>query len=493
MRKLLSTLMATAIFALVIAGCSKNSDPYNPPTPTPTPPTPTPTPEETYDQAFKSYVGGTISPNQDWGFSASVVATSAATRGTEQGYYLSDNYPKEYTQAFFKEALDSLPEGQKVGASIKNFEFVSRGPFRFDIVFGYTDQKIEIGYYYYNPDTETYADRKEVKLVGDFQSDFTSYKYIQYNKSDPPSEDKWKNPKPWDGYHTIWDAEKYNAKWVHARMFTLRDGSNDEKIVNPDKTVDVPKGYRVGFYVRNPENGDQKVYTNRFLNKDEQFFFAVLDSKNEKSNLVNAYMVGIEDRTSTTAEKCDQDCNDVMIAVHKNVEDGFPELVIPEKENPTWRVIAEDLSASDNTDFDFNDIVLDVKLTKTGADCVLQAAGAELPIAINGEYDKLEVHKLFGVEDKVMVNTNSKVGKHKDNVPPVKFSITGSFKSVKDVKIEVKKDGNWHELYAKTGDSACKILVTTDFVWPDEQESIKVKYPKFVDWVKKDPSVVWYP
>ena len=486
MRKLLSTLMATAIFALVIAGCSKNSDPYNPPTPTP--PTPTPTPEETYDQAFKSYVGGTISPNQDWGFSASVVATSAATRGSEQGYYLSDNYPKEYTQAFFKEALDSLPEGQKVGASIKNFEFVSRGPFRFDIVFGYTDQKIEIGYYYYNPDTETYADRKEVKLVGDFQSDFTSYKYIQYNKSDPPSEDQWKNPKPWDGYHTIWDAEKYNAKWVHARMFTLRDGSNDEKIVNPDKTVDVPKGYRVGFYVRNPENGDQKVYTNRFLNKDEQFFFAVLDSKNEKSNLVNAYMVGIEDRTSTTAEKCDQDCNDVMIDVHKNIEDTFPELVIPENKPKTWRVIAEDLSASENTDFDFNDIVLDVTLTKTGADCVLQAAGAELPIRVNGN-DDYEVHKLFGVGEKDMVNTNAPKGVKKE---PVKFSITGNFKSVKDVKIEVKKDGNWHELYAKTGDSACKILVTTDFVWPDEQQSIKVKYPKFEDWVK-DPSVVWYP
>ena len=493
MRKLLSTLMATAIFALVIAGCSKNSDPYNPPTPTPTPPTPTPTPEETYDQAFKSYVGGTISPNQDWGFSASVVATSAATRGSEQGYYLSDNYPKEYTQAFFKEALDSLPEGQKVGASIKNFEFVSRGPFRFDIVFGYTDQKIEIGYYYYNPDTETYADRKEVKLVGDFQSDFTSYKYIQYNKSDPPSEDQWKNPKPWDGYHTIWDAEKYNAKWVHARMFTLRDGSNDEKIVNPDKTVDVPKGYRVGFYVRNPENGDQKVYTNRFLNKDEQFFFAVLDSKNEKSNLVNAYMVGIEDRTSTTAEKCDQDCNDVMIAVHKNVEDGFPELVIPEKENPTWRVIAEDLSASDNTDFDFNDIVLDVKLTKTGADCILQAAGGQLPIRINGD-DDLEVHKKFGVDQKTMVNTNAdKKGLPSAKKDPVSFSITGSFSSVKDVKIEVKKqDGKWHELYAKTGDSACKILVDTTFKWPDEQQSIKEVYPKFEDWVKH-PTVVWYP
>ena len=39
MRKFLSTLMATAICTLVIVGCSKNSDPYNPPTPTPTPPT----------------------------------------------------------------------------------------------------------------------------------------------------------------------------------------------------------------------------------------------------------------------------------------------------------------------------------------------------------------------------------------------------------------------------------------------------------------------
>jgi hypothetical protein len=75
----------------------------------------------------------------------------------------------------------------------------------------------------------------------------------------------------------------------------------------------------------------------------------------------------------------------------------------------------------------------------------------------------------------------------------VSFSITGSFSSVKDVKIEVKKqDGKWHELYAKTGDSACKILVDTTFKWPDEQQSIKEVYPKFEDWVK-DPTVVWYP
>ena len=67
MRKFLSTLMATAICTLVIVGCSKNSDPYNPPTPTPTPPTPTPTPEEKFDAAFVKYVEKPISSNQDWG------------------------------------------------------------------------------------------------------------------------------------------------------------------------------------------------------------------------------------------------------------------------------------------------------------------------------------------------------------------------------------------------------------------------------------------
>lgn len=128
MRKLLSTLMATAICTLVIVGCSKNSDPYNPPTPTPTPPTPTPTPEETYDQAFKAYVGGTIASNQDWGFGASVIAARAATRGSETGYYVADDYIKLYTKDFFKEALDSLPEGKKVGESYKNFEFKSKWP-----------------------------------------------------------------------------------------------------------------------------------------------------------------------------------------------------------------------------------------------------------------------------------------------------------------------------------------------------------------------------
>ena len=162
----------------------------------------------------------------------------------------------------------------------------------------------------------------------------------------------------------------------------------------------------------------------------------------------------------------------------------------------TWRVIAEDLSASENTDFDFNDVVLDVTLTEDGADCVLQAAGGQLPIRINGENGGklLEVHEMFGVDQKTMVNTNAdKKGlpsAKKDSVP---FSIKGSFSSVKEVLIEVKKeDGKWHPLYADTGKPACKILVDTAFKWLDEKESLKVVYPKFTDYVA-EPTVKWYP
>ena len=469
MKKYFFNVMAMAVCALTTVSCSKSSDPY----------TPGQSDIDVYNMRFLSYVGGTISDNQDWGFGASSQSKSS-TRGAENGYYIADNSDKLYTQAYFKQALDSLPEKTKVAEKIrKNFEFISRGPFRFDIVFSYTEEEFEIGYYYYDPKTQTAADRKEVKLVGQFVTDLDKNYYFQYTTKSSPSPSDWTTPRAWLGYR-IWTV--YEAQQQHARMITLR-------------AEDVPVGCRVGFYVKNPKDAGQTVYTNRFLNKDEQFFFAVLAS--DQGELSNSYVVGMEDRASANA--CDFDCNDVMLAVHKDVEDTFPLLYIPTKPEPvqpTWRVIAEDLSVQDNTDFDFNDIVLDVKLTKTGADCVLQAAGATLPIRINGD-NNLEVHKLFGVSQDVMVNTNAdKKGLKSDKKAPVAFSITGSFSSVKDVKIEVDKGKpnapKWIELYANQGQPASKILVATTFKWADERESIKNVYPKFVDWVK-DPAVVWYP
>ena len=325
-------------------------------------------------------------------------------------------------------------------------------------------------------------------LVQSFDKDLATKAYFQYTTFTEPSvASQWTTPYPYDG-RNIWTYDP-PAKTVHAKMITLRDGSGGDP-------TDVSVNDRVGFYVK--ING-KTYYTNRYLNDNEEDkYFAVTYDEKDGEKLYNSWVVGIEDLYDN-----DYDCNDIIIAVHKNLEPNYPTLITPEKPVPptpptptTWRVIAEDLSASENTDFDFNDIVLDVTLTKDGADCVLQAAGGQLPIRINGENGGklLEVHEMFGVDQKTMVNTNAdKKGLPSAKKDPVKFSINGSFKSIDDVMIQVyKDDGKWHPLYADTGKPACKILVDPTFKWPDEQESLKAIYPKFLDYVN-NPSVVWYP
>ena len=474
MRKIFLSAMAIAISALVLTGCSKNSDPY-------VPPTPEKTDVEKYNEKFRSYVGGTIASDQDWGFDASQVAgVRGLTRGSETGYFVTDEYPKDYTKSFYDQALDSLPEKRKdPGNYIKNFEFKSRGPVRFNLVFAFTVSEMEVGYYYYNPATETYKDKKEVVLLSNFTSDFKSNKYLQYTDKSGPSAKDWIDYNPAQGAY-IW--EYYHAKKVRAKMFTLRDGSEDPAI------IDVPVGYHIGFYTK---IGDKKYYTNRYLNENEgNTNFVVINSKD--ADLENTYLVGIED---LDPQDSDFDCNDVMIDVHKNIETTFAELIIPQKAIETYRIIGEDLTVEDiNADFDFNDIVLDVTLTATGADCELQAAGGQLPIRINGQ-DDLEVHKLFGVDEKVMVNTNAeKIGLRGVSKPSCKFSISGKrFSSVKDVMIEVKKNEVWIPFFANKGETACKILVKdTSFKWPDERESLKGKYPKFIQWVQNNDIDVWW-
>ena len=165
--------------------------------------------------------------------------------------------------------------------------------------------------------------------------DLKSDEYFQYS----PDASTWKTPTPDKGYDMF-----AKGNWVQARMFTLRDGSEKE-----DPTIDVPVNDRVGFYVK---IDGKKYYTNCYLNNDEaDTFFAVLDEK--EGTLSGSYTVGIDD-----LNPADDDCNDLIINVHKKIEDTYPTLIFPER--PVLRVIGEDLSATENTDFDFNDIVVDV-------------------------------------------------------------------------------------------------------------------------------------
>lgn len=143
------------------------------------------------------------------------------------------------------------------------------------------------------------------------------------------------------------------------------------------------------------------------------------------------------------------------------------------------RIMVEDLSASAGTDFDFNDVVLDVNIVNGDAECVLQAAGGTLPLKV----ENFEVHELFGVATNVMVNTGAG-----PSLDPVPFTLTG-ITNPKDIHIYVDK-GSWIEVTANRGTPASKIATWQSKEWCHEKQPISEKYSGFPLWVS-NPDIVW--
>lgn len=163
--------------------------------------------------------------------------------------------------------------------------------------------------------------------------------------------------------------------------------------------------------------------------------------------------------------------------------------VIPGVLKANVRIIAEDLTVSDNSDFDFNDVVFDVKYgypvwNKTTI--ILQAAGGTLPLRVGG----VEVHEAFGVSTSTMVNTGSGV-----KCAPVTFEIDGQYGdwNLNNLPVMVQKNGEWIEIKAERAKAAAKIAVPTTFEWCGEREDIATKYPKFTDYVNNEQANIdWY-
>lgn len=150
------------------------------------------------------------------------------------------------------------------------------------------------------------------------------------------------------------------------------------------------------------------------------------------------------------------------------------------------RVIAEDLTVGDkNNDFDFNDVVFDIKFNYPAGKTtiILQAAGGTLPLEVAGK----EVHGLFGVPQTTMVNTG---GVTKD---PVTFELDGTFDYQADkIEVRVYKNDRWVVLTAPKGKVASKICVGVDYKWCAERQDIESKYPNFAPWVKNNTPSIWW-
>ena len=182
--------------------------------------------------------------------------------------------------------------------------------------------------------------------------------------------------------------------------------------------------------------------------------------------------------------------------------------IVPGMYKDRQRVFVEDLIASDlsqvgysegKSDWDFNDAVFDVKFLREEnedhqwRDCAvitLWAAGGTKNLTI-GNSDK-EVHELFGVPTKTMVNTAAPNGV--DGLQPVIFRIDlgaadwNKQYNANDIKVYVEGK----ELKAEQGKAPQKVEVSSTTRWMKEMLIITSGYAKFAEYATSNTPTDWY-
>ena len=188
-----------------------------------------------------------------------------------------------------------------------------------------------------------------------------------------------------------------------------------------------------------------------------------------------------------------------------NYTDWIIRLVkVQDDQKPKWdlRIIAEDLNAKaadseaakdgiEDSDWDFNDVVFDVRYTsETTAMVKIVGAGGILPLYVANH----EVHEALGQSGP------DKEGYYKiqNSGTSQEFEVTGINKSNRgsDIPVFVKRPTTSGgdvtlELTAPIGQPAAKICVKTTFTPCDEREDIRKRYPLFSKWVQ-DANLIWY-
>lgn len=191
------------------------------------------------------------------------------------------------------------------------------------------------------------------------------------------------------------------------------------------------------------------------------------------SSVAGMYFVGFDYNSSkgpNSPENIDADgyYNDWIVKI-------TPGLYTPKGQ----RIMCEDLGTT--ADFDFNDIVIDVFNDGNGYPgnwggatiVTVRAAGGTLPAKVAGK----DIHNLFGVETKDMVNTGIKTA-------PVAIFRIAQVNNAKDIQIMVGNDDGTWELKTATGAAPQKILVPSTTKWSKEYKNIMKSYPNFEKYVQ---------
>lgn len=399
-----------------------------------------------YNDNFRTYIGGHIDANQNWGFSDNLtkrgVTRGSNTNGNQwedQGYIL----PAPITEEEIAKVKAVF--GQKGAASYTS-------PIEFN---DYFVQQVYKG-------DSVYKDKSGGTVKGSDKMDWLCAKTK-----------KFANVICWYPYEEeIIEVDEYNDHFNNFNAGTCDANYTSQKtgtVITGTMLMTNSDTYCFGFKA---SQDNAHTFYNFRVEKIDDNYYVGFDFEADGQN---------------PNEQVDRDY----------VYDDWIVKIVPGTGNivTNLRIIAEDLNASGASDFDFNDVVLDVEMGNPAKVKVI-AAGATLPIRIN-ENDDLEVHKLllgpdteiFDANGKAkrmpMINTGAKADIN--NVPAVYVpnfaeSIESAAEANEKIKLEVFKNGVWQELTAVKGEPACKLAVSTSFRIMEEKESLKESYPTFLEW-----------
>ncbi len=291
--------------------------------------------------------------------------------------------------------------------------------------------------------------------------------------------------------------------------FVITMGSKAVFVVEETAILESGRGDENGFGIFGPSSGEYAVFQAKNIARDP--YLESISSHGAVTYGGNLYVSAqthfaqgydSDGSGSYTPQPYIYEKNGFSIANNiyaTGFKSGKPSINIPQTPcspgfiggDPLYRVIAEDLSASESGDFDFNDVVFDVVKAENGMTTLrLICAGGVLPLRVRGanESEGVEVHSVFGEMapnakgEYKMYNTGAG-----PTVPEATFTVAGEYttpEQIKNIIIEVKKENVWMPLNATQGVAACKILVNDTFKPVRERKNIADENKRFTNYVR---------
>ena len=284
-----------------------------------------------------------------------------------------------------------------------------------------------------------------------------------------------------------------------SNVFTNEDNNNTSKrasyglvyfgdgipSIGTTGTYQFPKGYKIGFcYKSNTEY--EKPNKQGELYGDGRLNYNINNWGNFKSSKLDAdaprmAWLNVNDKIFLSIESgTDADFNDLILEVEGGID---PIIIPPVYENNFYTFLFEDHRLGD---YDMNDVVIKgERIDETHVRYTLMACGAndELYIYnIDGDNIKnnIEVHNIFGSNQRIFINTETKNYEYVSDIINVNKSF--SFLDVTTQPYIFDKTKGWYVKVSRQGEDPHAIMIPYDFRWPIERICIKNAYKQFNSW-----------